>query len=74
MDKVFMETAIQAGPVVPGDGVKELLQLHLAEVDILSKIRANEKYRLQQKLNDKLARKEKQRKKVSVSDEEEFQV
>ena len=74
MDKVFTETAVQAGPLVPGDCVKELLQRHLAEVDVLSKITANEKDRLQQKLNDRLAQEEKKRQKVSVSDEEEFQV
>ena len=74
IDKVFMETALQAGPLVSRDGVKELLQRHLAEVDVLSKIRASEKDRLQQKLKDKLAQKERQRQKMSVSDEEELQV
>ena len=74
IDKVFMETALQTGPLVSGDGVKELLQRHLAEVDVLSKIRASEKDRLEQKLKDTLAQKERQRQKMSVSDEEELQV
>ena len=69
-----METALQAGPIVSENGVKELLQRHLAEVDVLSKIRASEKDRLQQKLKDKLAMKERQRQKMSVSDEDELQV
>ena len=69
-----METAAQAGPLVSKDGVKELLQRHLAEVDVLGKVRASEKDRLQQKLKDKLIQKERQRQKLSASDEEELQV
>ena len=60
MDKVFMETAVQSRSLVAGDGVKELLERHLAEVDVLSKLRANEKNRLQQKLKEKLAQRDRQ--------------
>ena len=75
MDKVFTETAIQSRPLVVGNGVKELLERHLAEVDVLSKLRANEKDRLQQKLKEKLAQRDRQNYAEPEKEEQvEFQV
>ena len=65
---------MQSRPLVSGDGVKELLERHLAEVDVLSKLRASEKDRLQQKLKEKLAQRDRQKNIDSEDVEDDLQV
>ena len=64
-DKLFTERAVQVcreRPLAGGEGVKELLQRHLAETDILNMIRASDRDRLQHRLRQKLAQTDRQTK------------